>query len=307
MAALSHRLGWSWIPVVLLIPNVFFAISADHAPLATYRTNAAEVRVSFFGTDEHNRPLETLHEQDFAVVDDGVVVRDFRSLTHASETALDVVFLVDASESVGRQLPALVKEVAQLIADEPAGENVQSSIISFHGLQPDLLCAGDCLSALAGTRLLPVRAGGATPLFDSLVYAARFLARRETTGMRQVVILFSDGNDTISKSTARDAMETVTASGALLYTVDLNHLGENPRASAALERMAEATGGRALVVDNSASLLQAVLADLRASYIVTYQLPRREAGYHTLCILPQHNLNLRFHCRSGYYYERSIP
>ncbi len=122
------------------------------------------------------------------------------------------------------------------------------------------------------------------------------------------MILFSDGNDTISKSTAREAMKAVTACGALLYTVDLNHPGEDPRASAALAQMAEDTGGRALLVeDQAAGALQAVLADLRASFVVTYQLPSRKAGFHSLRILPQHNLNLRFHCRSGYSYETSIP
>lgn len=169
---LSHRQGWSWIPTVLLIPNVFFAISADDVPKASYRTDAAEVRISFFATDEHHRPLETLREQDFAVVDDGMVIRQFRSLTRSAETALDVVVLVDASESVGRRFRTSVQELAQLISEERAAENVQLSVISFRGLQPELLCAGDCSGVLAGPRLLPVQAGGATPLFDSLLYAA---------------------------------------------------------------------------------------------------------------------------------------
>jgi len=50
-----------------------------------------------------------------------------------------------------------------------------------------------------------------------------------------------------------------------------------------------------------ADILHAVLADLRASYVVTYQLPSRSAGFHALRILPKHNLNLRFHCRRGYF------
>ena len=53
--------------------------------------------------------------------------------------------------------------------------------------------------------------------------------------------------------------------------------------------------------------VKGALADLRASYVVTYQLPSRAVGFHSLRILPKHNLNLRFHCRNGYYYEASIP
>jgi hypothetical protein len=73
-----------------------------------------------------------------------------------------------------------------------------------------------------------------------------------------------------------------------------------------LQQMAEATGGRSFSFQTGeASILQAVLADMHASYVVTYQLPSRAAGFHSLRILPKHNLNLRFHCRRGYFYEES--
>jgi hypothetical protein len=68
--------------------------------------------------------------------------------------------------------------------------------------------------------------------------------------------------------------------------------------------MAEATGGRSFSVqDDAADVLEAALADLSASYVVTYPLPSRMAGFHSLRILPKHNLNLRFHCRRGYFYD----
>ena len=71
-----------------------------------------------------------------------------------------------------------------------------------------------------------------------------------------------------------------------------------------LQQLAESTGGRALQLpEDAVDLLQAVLADLHASYIVTYQLPSRTTGFHSLRILPKHNLNLRFYCRKGYNYD----
>ena len=93
------------------------------------------------------------------------------------------------------------------------------------------------------------------------------------------------------------------ASGALLYAVDVGKPGDNPRASALLQRMAESTGGRYFSGrENAASVLQAALDDLRASYVVSYRLPSRAIGFHSLRILPKQNLNLQFHCRGGYYY-----
>jgi hypothetical protein len=71
-----------------------------------------------------------------------------------------------------------------------------------------------------------------------------------------------------------------------------------------LRRVSEATGGRYFSLrDGAATVLNAVLEDLRASYVVTYALPSHQDGFHSLRLLPTHNLNLTFHSRNGYFYE----
>jgi len=306
MALLSHRQAWSFA-VVLVVLCLFSGGSANDVPGTKYRTGASEVRVTFFATDENNHLVEPLGKDDFAVVDGDTVIRDFRSLTRSDETALDVVAMVDSSGSVATRFPAVVNDVLQLVSQKNMTSGDSISVVSFSGLRPTLLCARDCGSGAAGQRLLAVKAAGPTPLFDSLAYAADLLASRRAPGVRQVLILFSDGNDTISMASARDALKAVLGSGALLYAVDLNKSGDASTGSALLEHMAEATGGRSFYSsENGASVLQAALADLRASYVVTYRLPSRVVGFHSLRILPKHNLNLRFHCRSGYYYDESV-
>ena len=278
--------------------------SANDLPAATYRTTVSEVRITFFATDENNRPVEKIGIDDFAVVDNGIVVRDFRSLMRSDETALDVVAVVDASESVAPRFRATVNDVLQLVSQRQLATDDNISVMTFSGLQPVVICARDCRSAAAGQKLLAVKATGPTPLFDALADGAQFISKRRTPGVRPVLILFSDGDDTISRTPARDALEEVVASGALLYAIDLNKPGEVTRGSDALRQMAEITGGRYFAAGEGAvHVLKAALEDLRASYVVTYQLPSRGIGFHSLRILPKHNLNLRFHCRSGYYYE----
>ena len=53
-------------------------------------------------------------------------------------------------------------------------------------------------------------------------------------------------------------------------------------------------------------MLNAVLDDLHASYVVTYDLPNHRPGFHSLRLLPTHNLNLTFHHRTGYLYDFSL-
>jgi len=301
MASLSHRQGWSLAVFLALFPCFLFPRSNDaDAPSATYRTGTAEVRVAFYVTDEDNHLVHPIEKKDFAVVDGDLVIRDFRSLLPSQETALDILILVDASESVASRFDSVKQHVERLISQSPTGDRL--AIMSFSGLNFNLLCADDCASSGMREKLASLRPAGATPLFDSLKSAARYFAGRRDPSVRQVVILFSDGNDTISAASARDALNAITDTGAVLYTLDLE--GRDSRNSFTLKDMAEATGGRSLSKpESAANVLPTILADLHASYVVTYALPNRGAGFHSLRILPQHNLNLRFHCRRGYTYD----
>jgi Ca-activated chloride channel family protein len=302
MASLSHRQSWSLAVLLAVFPCLLCAGAENDAPKITYRTGTSEVRVSFFATDEDNRLVQAIDRNDFAVVDGDIVIRDFRSLTRSDETKLDVVVLVDASESVAPRFHAITDQVLRLISRNHSGDDL--SIITFSGLRPAVLCSADCGGADIENKVRSLNPAGATPLFDSLAFSARYIAERHTPGVRQVLILLSDGNDTISGSSARQALDAVIGTGALLYTINPNKTVRDVKGSLVLQELAEATGGRSFSTqDEAADVLEAALADLRASYVVTYPLPSRMAGFHSLRILPKHNLNLRFHCRRGYFYD----
>ena len=306
MASLSHRQTWSFPLILLLLSFLLFGVCKAEDPQVTYRTGTSEVRVSFFATDQNGRLLEKVTKDDFAVVDGGIVVRDFRSLARSSETALDIVALVDTSESVAPHFHANLQHVVQLVYVESSSASGVVSVIQFAGLQPAVLCSGDCGSASAEQKIQGAKAQGPTPLFDALTYTAQFISEHRTAGARQVIILFSDGNDTISRASAREAFAAVAGTGALLYTVNVGASSANSPGASVLQEMAEATGGRSFSAhDGISNVLQSILADLRSAYVVSYALPSHDRGFHTLQILPKHNLNLRFHCRRGYFYEES--
>src|SRR3954468_16242585 len=304
MASLSHRQGWAFAVLLIVFPCFLFARANNDAPEIAYRTGTSEVRITFFATDQNNRLLDAVNPNDFAVVDGDTVIRDFRSLTRANETKLDVVILIDASESVAPRFRAITEQVLRLVSQHHAGDDL--AIITFSGLKPTVLCDADCESSASQQKIRSIHPAGATPLYDSLAFSARFIAGRSTPGVRQVLILLSDGNDTIRGASPRQALDAVISSGALLYTVNPNKPARDVQASLALEEMADATGGRSFSAqDDTMQVLETALADLRASYVVTYPLPSRAAGFHSLRILPKRNLNLRFHCRRGYFYDEA--
>lgn len=93
--------------------------SSEESTNLTYHSTASEVQLMFFATDENNHPLEELQKDDFAVVDDGRVIRRFRSFAHSDLIKLDVVMLIDSSESVLPQCEREIEYVQQMISQWP--------------------------------------------------------------------------------------------------------------------------------------------------------------------------------------------
>jgi VWFA-related protein len=290
--------------------------SNDSSSLPTYRSVVSEVRVSFFATDENNHPVANLTRSDFAVVDSELVIRKFRSFAPSDETSLDVVALVDLSESVAPSVRIVIHDVQELVAREQSTPDDNVAVLYFgafggtsDGLRPTILCSGGCRSPNSVSGLLAAKSSGTTPLFDALVLGADFVSHHRRAGARPVLILFSDGNDTTSLHSERDALDAVAATGLLVYSVDMgkSDMAKPSAGSMFLRQVSNASGGRYFALQEGvANLMSAVLEDLRASYVVTYDLPSHEAGFHSLRLMPTHILNLTFHSRNRYYYEPSL-
>jgi VWFA-related protein len=322
---------WHIRSILLAVLVLTYALAAedtnDPSSLPTYRSVVSQVRVTFFATDENNHPVAPLTKSDFAVVDSEFVIRNYRSFTPADESALDVVALVDLSESVAPRLRVTMSAVLQLVAREQSLPDDNIAVLSFGGtfegtpgggvgsIHPAIFCSSGCRAAGAANRPLAVKNSGATPLFDAVLFGADFLSHHHRAGARPVLILFSDGKDTISMHSAREALDAVLNDGVLIYSVDTGTSGspssKQKAGSMFLRQVSEATGGRYFPLrfspkDDAVTVLNAALEDLRASYVVTYDLPSHQAGFHSLCLMPTHNLNLTFHSRNGYYYEPGV-
>ena len=154
------------------------ADTSDPSDLPTYRSAVSEIQVTFFATDENNHPLATLTKSDFAVVDNEHVVRNFRSFSRSDETSLDVVALVDLSESVAPRFRAAMSDVMQLVAREQSIPDDNLSVLTFGrmsgGMGPVILCSNGCHASDTMSKLQAMKSGSATPLFDALIFGADF-------------------------------------------------------------------------------------------------------------------------------------
>jgi len=295
------RRRWSLLALLLFCSGISAGMAGDPVEF-TYRANVTEVRLNFSATDLNDHGVATLQASDFAVVDKDVIVRNFQSFTRSDWTKLEIAILVDASESVTPQFRQEMTDLVELVSQTAGVSEENLSILTFHGLKPVLLCAGNCRASHSAEQLPVAGAGGLTPLFDTIVSAADFVSDRGDAHAGKVLIVFSDGSDTISRNSFGDASEAALRSEVQVYCIDLNHPRDSTPGAAVLRNLANATGGRYFPPDQANRALQVILESFRASYTVSYRIPSQKSGFHTVRILPTHNLNLQFRSRSGYYF-----
>jgi VWFA-related protein len=298
------------IPLICALMPLFLLATADaqEALTPTYHSAASEVRLVLFVTDQNGHAVEDLQQDDFAVVDDERVIRNFRSFTRSTAMILDLVVLIDTSASVRSQFQREIADVMQLLSQWPWSPEGNVSVLSFGGLDVRILCSGDCRSSPATDRIASLQNGGsATPLFDAIEVAAGLLAQRKQPDVWPVILLFSDGEDTISLSSFDHALEQILTSGAQVYAIDSNSpgtpwKGAASKGRATLQRIADDSGGRCVPLSEDAgTIFNDVIGDLHSARIVTYSEPKSGSNYHSVRILPTHNLNLQFRSRRGYY------
>jgi len=304
-----------FLPAALLALIVWSAIgyrasaqTDDLRPAATFRTSTAEVRITFSTTDQNDRVMATVQPSDFAIVDRDLVVREFRSFTRSEYTRLNIALLVDSSGSVTPQFQQEVANVLHVIGEISGVPEGDVSVISFRDLKPAVVCAGNCRTSDTLAKFFAAKDGGLTPLYDSTVFASRYLANRhdeangDTGRARRILIVFSDGLDTISLKSFPDVVQEALRDEITIYAVDVSR-SHGSRGTQVLRSFALKTGGRYFPIEaGSAKITDAILEDFRATYIVAYKLPKYTTGFHEVRILPTRNLGLQFHCRLGYYY-----
>lgn len=263
--------------------------------------------MAFSATDKNNHAIATMQPSDLAIVDRDVVVRDFPSFTRAAYTRLDVAVLVDASESINPQFRDELANVVQVIGTTGGVPEESFSVIAFRDLKPIVICKGNCRSVNIDQSFQKVGSGGFTPLYDSIVFTAGILGdseRNHGEGRgKKVLILFSDGNDTISLKAYTDAVISSLENEVTIYTFDASAKPHTSRGTLVLRALSAHTGGRYFSMESgTGKLIDAILEDFHAAFVLTYQVPGHVAGFHQVRMLPTHDSSLQFHCRLGYYY-----
>ena len=233
----GHTCTQSTSLAAILTPTILDSHLSGHGrrPARLYLPhNATEVRLNFSAMDQNNHGVATLQANDFAVVDKDVIVRNFQSFTRSDWTKLEIAILVDTSESVSPRFRQEMADALELVSQTGGVPEENLAMFSFQDTQPAQLCAGNCRSSHAADRLPGERARGLTPLFDTIIFAANFLAQQGDPHAEKVLIVFSDGLDTASRSSLGNAINASLRGEVQLDCIDLNKAADRSQGAAVL-------------------------------------------------------------------------
>jgi VWFA-related protein len=281
------------------------AKSESDDSITTIVSAVNEVRVVFTVTDRHGHYIKDLKQNEFKVIDDRkpAEMRSFRSET---DLPLQVGLLVDASNSVRDRFKFEQEAAIEFLNAIIRPRYDKAFVVGFDATPEVTQDFTDNTERLSnGVRML--RAGGGTAMYDALYFACRDkLLKQEQSGpVRRAIILLSDGDDNLSHVTREEAIEMATRAEVIVYTISTNISGMKDKGDKVLERIAEATGGRAFFPFQMRDVSDAFLSiqeELRSQYAVAYKPANFAADgrYRTIEIVAQER-GLKVRTRKGYY------
>jgi Ca-activated chloride channel family protein len=289
-------------------------VPAGKSPEGGFPTIKVETRlvnVALNVMDDKGSPVGGLGREDFAIFEDGKPQK-IAIFEKEATTPLSIVLAVDASESVLTS-ERLEKEAAKHFVNALLREQDELDLMEFSDVVRELVPFTNQKKRIE-VGLNGIQHGEATALYDAVYLASQRLGETSAAdGRRRVVVLITDGGDTVKGQNYTRALEQAQRAGAMVYSIIIVPIyadaGRNTAGEHALIQMAKDTGGKYYYVVDPKDLEPAfrhVSDDLRTQYLLGYYAPRRgkDDSYRTIKVRMtdealQGRYDLRY--RAGYY------
>lgn len=273
--------------------------------VATVRTRGAGiaeavdvhvVQISVLVRDGTGAFVKGLEARDFRLREDGVPQR----LTHVAnqDTPLEVVMALDISASMAGAIGDVRSSARSFI-----GALRERDALTILGFNDNIFTvARRETQAEARLRALDRLAPwGATSLYDVI---SRGVGLLRLQAGRKGLVVFSDGEDESSRLTFDAVEKELQASDAVMYAVGLGRGARMADLTRQLSRLADASGGRAVIAPEAAALSAAfadVVDELSHQYVLSYSPTndKRDGTWRAVTVaVPGRDVRLR--ARQGY-------
>jgi Ca-activated chloride channel family protein len=268
---------------------------AAQEPLPQFSSSVQLVEVYATVTDAKGELVTGLRQSDFDIFEDASLQEI--STFAAGEFPLTVALGVDRSWSMAGEKLRLAKQASQSFLEQltPGDRSMVLAISS----------EADVIAPLSTDRVSQARAIAAldpwstTALHDGVIAA---LDRLEGEPGRQALVVFSDGADRYSRSTAAQVIDRARRSHALIYPIAFGK--DRPPLMAEL---AVLTGGRSFLLRDPKELektLATIARELRYQYLLGYTpsepIVRGERQWRSITVTLTNRAGMRVRARDGY-------
>jgi len=241
-------------------------------PATTLRVDVNLINVFVTVTDARGAPVGGLTRENFILKEDDHEQK-IAIFDKESAVPLSIALAIDTSLSTRHDLPleqASAKRFAHAILRPVDALSVYgfSEIVheSTPGYTSDLKRIDEGIDH--------IRMGAATALFDAIYLASRALDHRKG---RKVLVLITDGGDTISKVDYKEAVRAAEEAEAIVYSIIIvpieSSAGRETGGEHALIQLSEDTGGKYYYATSTPQLDEAfhkISDELRTQYLLAY-------------------------------------
>lgn len=241
-------------------------------PATTLKVDVNLVNVFVTVTDERGSPVGGLTRDNFILKEDDQQ-QTIKVFDKESALPLSIALAIDTSLSTRHDLP-LEQASAKRFAHEILRPVDALSVYAFseyvkeatRGYTTDLKRIDESIDH--------IRVGAATALYDAIYLASRALDPRKG---RKVLVLITDGGDTVSKVDYKEAVRAAEEAEALVYSIIVvpieSSAGREIGGEHALIQLSEDTGGKYYYATSIAQLDEAfrkISDELRTQYLLAY-------------------------------------
>src|SRR5579864_1384878 len=237
----------------------------------TFKVNVKLVNVFATVVDQNGAPVTNLKKDQFSVFEDGVPQK-IAIFDRESGLPLSIVVAIDASLSTRKDLK-LELESARRFAHTILRPQDGLSLYEFSEIVDEVVPFTADLRRI-DRGIDRIRVGAATALYDALYLGASALESRQG---RKVMVVITDGGDTVSKTSYAEALRAAQQSEAIVYSIIIvpieSSAGRDTGGEHALIQISTDTGGKYFYASSLPQLDEAfrqISDELREQYLIGY-------------------------------------
>jgi Ca-activated chloride channel family protein len=277
---------------------------------STFKVDVNLVNVFVTVTDEHGAPIAGLKKDNFELREDGNPQK-IAVFNKESALPLSIVLAIDTSLSTRKDLPLELVSARRFVHAILRPVDALS-LYQFSEVVSELTRFSSDLRTI-DRGIDRIRLGSATALYDALFLGSQALEPRQG---RKVMVVITDGGDTMSKVDYKEEVRAAQQAEAILYCIIVvpieSSAGRDTGGEHALIQLSEDTGGKyfyATSVPQLDDAFRQISDELRTQYLLAYYPSQRlsDSDFRRIQVvvagLPADRFRVRH--RTGYYTSKS--